>query len=103
MADEDWAQLGVRPETVAGWQSLGADAFTSALAQADGFGPESAAHHHLDALRKVAARWRGAGMASVDALRWHRAGFSAPEAARWAARGVALEEAALAAGHRMVG
>jgi hypothetical protein len=102
MTDNDWTQLGVRPETVAEWQSLGVDAFTASLAQADGFGPASA-RNQLARLHEVAERWRRARMTDADALRWHRAGFSAGEAARWSDRGVPLDEAALAAGHRMVG
>ena|SRR5579863_7341953 len=102
MREADWTELGVRPESVARWESLGVDAFTAALAQADGYGPSSA-HHRLAGLRAVAGSWRATGMAAADALKWHRAGFSGTEASRWADRGVALEDAALAAGHRMVG
>jgi hypothetical protein len=102
MGDEDWTELGVRQETVSGWQSLGVDAFTAALAQGDGYGPSSGSHH-LAGLRSVAASWRAIGSGGVDALRWHRAGFAAREASRWWGEGVPLEEAALRAGHRMVG
>lgn len=99
---DNWATLGVRAEAVEGWQSLGADAFTAALAQGDGYGPSSA-RHSLPGLREVAADWRAEGMSEADSLRWHRAGFSAREAAEWTGRGTPLDEAALAAGHRMVG
>ena len=102
MVDESWTAVGVREETVSDWQSLGVDAFTAALAQADGYGPSSASHH-LAGLRSVSASWCAVGMTGPDALRWHRAGFAAREASRWSGAGVPLEEAALRAGHRMVG
>lgn len=102
MAASTWSELGVRPETVEGWEALGFDPFDAALSQGDGFGPD-AAHHHAAGLRAVAAGWRGVGMASAEGLRWHRAGFAAREAARWRDRGVDLDAAALVAGHRMVG
>ncbi len=102
MADEGWAELGVRPETTGEWQRIGADAFVAALAQGDGYGPSSA-RHQLGGLRAVAADWRATGLGDADALRWHRAGFAAREAAEWSARGIVLEDAALRAGHRMRG
>jgi hypothetical protein len=97
VADASWAELGVRPEAVARWESAGADAFTAALAQSDGYGPDSA-RHELGRLRAVAGTWRGAGLGDAQGLEWHRAGFVAREAKRWIARGVSLAEAAVAAG-----
>jgi hypothetical protein len=99
---DGWRDLGVRTETVAAWQALGLEPFEAALAQGDGYGPESA-RHYLRQLRAVAAMWRLAGIATAEGLEWHRAGFGAREAARWLDKGVGLEAAALASGHRMVG
>lgn len=98
----DWEGLGVRPEAVDAWRSLGVDAFVAALAQGDGYGPSSA-RHAMRLLVTVASAWRAAGLASAEGLRWHRAGFGPSAAREWLARGVTLDEAALAAGHRMVG
>lgn len=86
MTGDDWAHLGVRAESVEGWQALGVDAFTAALAQGDGYGPSSA-RHRLAALRAVSAAWRAVGLDDDAALRWHRAGVSAREATEWSKRG----------------
>lgn len=99
---QPWEELGVRPETADAWRTLGLDAFESALAQSDGYGPASA-RHYVSQLRSVASTWRKAGLDEAEALRWHRAGFRAEEAARWRARGTDVDAAALAAGRRMRG
>jgi hypothetical protein len=99
---DDWADFGVRAELEPAWQALGLQPFEAALAQGDGYGPESA-RHYLRQLRAVAATWRQVGLASAEGLQWHRAGFGAREAARWLDSGSSLDAAALASGHRMVG
>lgn len=92
----------MRPETVESWQAAGVDAFTAALAQADGFGPVSG-RHELPRLRAVARTWSEEGLDGVDGIEWHRAGFVAAEAKRWIAEGFSLSDAAVAAGKRMRG
>lgn len=100
---EQWERLGVRAETVERWRALGFGPFEAALAQGDGYGPESARHVAKD-LRGLARTWGRVALAPAEGLRWHRAGFAAREAARFEDRGIPLERAlAEGHGHRMVG
>ncbi|MGH9082725.1 MAG: hypothetical protein ACRDY3_04375 [Acidimicrobiales bacterium] len=100
---EQWEAFGVRPETVGAWRALGFGPFEAALAQGDGYGPQSA-RHAAARLRRLARSWRHVGLASAEGLRWHRAGFEAREAARWQDQGVDLEEVERrGGGHRLLG
>lgn len=100
---EQWEAFGVRDDTVDGWKALGFGPFEAAMAQGDGYGPESARHFGRT-LQDLAHTWRLMGLASAEGLRWHRAGFEAKEAARLQDQGVPLERALAAGrGHRLGG
>ncbi|MGH9088013.1 MAG: hypothetical protein ACRDYZ_07860 [Acidimicrobiales bacterium] len=100
---EQWEAFGVRAESVEGWKALDFGPFEAAMAQGDGYGPESA-RHLAKPLRELARAWRHVGLASAEGLRWHRAGFEAREAARFQDEGVPLDRAlAAGGGHRLAG
>lgn len=94
---DQWEAFGVRAEAVDGWKALAFGPFEAALAQGDGYGPESA-RHAARQLRDLARSWRHVGLASAEGLRWHRAGLEAREAARLQDQGVTVDRA-LARGH----
>lgn len=101
--EEQWEAFGVRAETVDGWKALGFGPFEAALAQGDGYGPQSARHVGKQ-LRDLARSWRHVGLASAEGLRWHRAGLEAREAARLQDQGVAVDRAlSMGYGHRLAG
>ena len=101
--EDQWEAFGIRDGSVEGWRALGFGPFEAALAQGDGYGPESV-RHVATRLQQLAGVWRHVGMASAEGLRWHRAGFDAKEAARLQDRGIPLERAiAAGGGNRLAG
>ena len=89
---EGWETFDIHLTQVERWKAMGFDAFEAAIAQGDGYTPQSATDY-CSQLRATAGRWKQAGLCSEEGLRWHRAGFGAKEATHWRSQGLDVKAA----------
>lgn len=97
--DEDtlWVDLGVHAKDAGAWAAKGFGPFDAALAQGDGFTPQTVGPYRRQ-LRRVAHTWVRQGLGSLEGLRWHQGGFSAADAQWWRSQSADVATARIRSG-----